>query len=239
MKQYFSIIVPAFNEEKLITDSIDSLVDNFESTNTNYEILVFNDGSTDRTGEIIDEISKKNKNVRAIHRKVNRGIGASTREAIKIAKGDCIGWFPGDNSITKESYRELIVFAKSMSEDILITYSKNNRKRPFLRRNLSNIYTALLNFLFRLNLKYYNGASILPVDVVRKFNLQANCHDTFAEVVVLTIKSGCSYTQRPFIHKPGTDKTSKALSLRNVFNIAKTFMILIKIVYFSKPNQST
>ncbi|MDD3374522.1 MAG: glycosyltransferase family 2 protein [Candidatus Omnitrophica bacterium] len=232
MKKYFSIIVPAFNEEKLIADSINSLVDNFESTNTNYEILVFNDGSTDRTGKIIDSFARANKNIKAIHRKVNRGIGASTREAIKIANGDCIGWFPGDNSITKESYREIIIFAKSMREDVLITYSKNNRKRPFLRRNLSSIYTALLNLLFGLKLKYYNGASILPVNVVRRFSLQADCHDTFAEVVVLTIKSGYSYAQFPFVHKPGTDKTSKAISLKNIFNIAKTICVLVKTIYF-------
>ena len=233
MNKYFSIIVPAFNEAKEIASTINFLVEILGSTGIEYEILVFNDGSTDKTGEIADQLAELNENVRVIHHFKNRGIGASTQEAIKMAKGDCISWFPGDGGITRDSFRDIILFAKSMKEDILIAYMKNNKGRSFSRRIISSLYTIILNMLFGLNLKYYNGPSVLPLEKVRNLNLQASRHDSFAEIIILSIKTGCSYCQFSFDQKLGTDKVSKAISLKNIFNITKTVFILMKKAYLN------
>ena len=79
-----SIIVPVYNVEQYLSRCVDSLVN---QTYHNIEIILVDDGSPDRSGEICDEYAKKDKRVKVIHQS-NGGLSDARNTALDIAKGD-------------------------------------------------------------------------------------------------------------------------------------------------------
>src|SRR3989344_1515731 len=84
---YLSVIVPAYNEEDRIPKTLRRFQEYFSTQPYNYEILVVDDGSKDRTVEIAEEMKMGVKNLRVYSRKTNRGKGFSVREGMLKARG--------------------------------------------------------------------------------------------------------------------------------------------------------
>ncbi|MEE9558129.1 MAG: glycosyltransferase family 2 protein, partial [Candidatus Brocadiales bacterium] len=103
MKPTISIIIPALNEEDNIEPAVNKVISALDGRFSDYELLVFDDGSTDNTGAIIDRLAGNDKNVRAIHNENNMGLGYSYKKGVQLAKNDYIVMFPGDNQILKDS----------------------------------------------------------------------------------------------------------------------------------------
>lgn len=93
MKDLVSIIMPVCNNEKYIKESIESILN---QTYDNIELLILNDGSTDRSLSIIEEYALENKNIRLISR-MNKGVSNSISELIEYANGEYIARMDGDD----------------------------------------------------------------------------------------------------------------------------------------------
>lgn len=99
-----SIIVPAYNVKKYIKSTIESICG---QTYENIEIIVVNDGSTDGTGDLINQISKTDDRIKVIH-KQNGGVTSARIEGIKASTGDWIGFVDGDDIIEPYMFEKLI-----------------------------------------------------------------------------------------------------------------------------------
>ncbi len=216
----------------MIQTALDSVVFAAEKMGLDYEVLVVNDGSWDQTEALAREWASRNSagpRVKIINNAHNSGLGFSLKEGFKAAGKDYVAWFPGDSSVTKES---LLGMWSSVGEaDMVIPYMENVLQRPSNRKFLSLTYTKIINGIFGLNIKYFNGLFILPVSLVRTMKLSGQGHEIFCEIVVRGIKSGCSYKETPFTHKVETDQGSKALSVRNMYCIIRVVGVLIKDTY--------
>ena len=126
------------------------------------------------------------------------------------------------------------VVEKIGEADIILAYVQNNHQRPFVRRNLSRLYTFLMNMLFGFRLKYYNGPSIFPAAILKKIRIECMGYDFFAEMMVRCLKSGCSVEQVSFVHKDDPNSKSKAVSWKNLRSAASTTLRLLRDVYFAK-----
>lgn len=114
MKPLLSIIVPAFNIENYISRCLESLINqNYK----NIEIIVVDDGSKDKTGEIIDGYAKKDSRIKFIHKK-NEGVSIARNTGIDIAKGHYIGFVDGDDTVDKEMFEILIKNVVDYNADI-------------------------------------------------------------------------------------------------------------------------
>lgn len=94
-----SVIVAAYNEEASIGPVIDEAVAVLDETGRDYEILVIDDGSVDRTGAIADEAAAANARVRVIHHRPNKGLGECYRTAFDNVRCEYITVLPGDGEI--------------------------------------------------------------------------------------------------------------------------------------------
>ena len=85
-----TIVLPAYNEEALIADTLDKVTAYLEGIEDRYswEILAINDGSRDKTGAILDEFAASNERIRALHHHTNFNLGQALRYAFSNAKGD-------------------------------------------------------------------------------------------------------------------------------------------------------
>lgn len=99
-----SVIVTAYNIEKYIGRCLDSLM---MQTYRQLEIIVVDDGSTDKTGEICDRYAEECANLRVIHRE-NGGPSAARNAGIAAAKGEYIGFVDGDDWTQPDMYEEML-----------------------------------------------------------------------------------------------------------------------------------
>jgi dolichyl-phosphate beta-glucosyltransferase len=83
-----SVIVPAYNEEDRVGNTLDGIMSYLDKTGEDYEIIVVDDGSSDRTCEVVDERARANPRVHLLTLGRNRGKGAAVREGILASRGD-------------------------------------------------------------------------------------------------------------------------------------------------------
>lgn len=118
MKDKISIIVPVYNVEKYLAECVDSIT---KQTYQNLEVILVNDGSTDRSGAICDQFAQIDNRIIVIHQK-NQGISASRNAGLQIATGDYIGFVDSDDVIHPQMYQWLIQAMKGTDTDVTICH---------------------------------------------------------------------------------------------------------------------
>ena len=93
-----SIIVPVYNVENYLEQCLDSILN---QSLKEIEVILVNDGSTDRSGAICDDYSKKDKRIKVFHTK-NRGLSAARNKGLELASGEYIGFVDSDDYIRKD-----------------------------------------------------------------------------------------------------------------------------------------
>lgn len=109
-----SIIVPVFNVEQYLNRCIDSIL---AQTFLDFELILINDGSTDKSKEICEEYCKKDHRIKLIN-KENGGLSSARNMGLKIAKGKYIGFVDSDDFISKNMYKNIIEVMNKENCDI-------------------------------------------------------------------------------------------------------------------------
>ena len=226
-----SVIVPAFNEEGNIQNAIDSVLTAIKDLVDDYEIIVVNDGSSDNTEQLALAKRQGDERIRVISNASNQGFGFSFARGVSLAGMNFLTVFPGDNDMAGESLRRLI--ENLGRADIVTSHPVSSHRRPFLRRFLSKSFIALMNILFGLNLKYYNGAFVARTSLIRLIPIKSTGLTALAECLIRLIKAGHSYTSIPFEHVGRKAEKSKALYFKSVVAVAVLIIVLWKDLCWS------
>ena len=177
-----SIVVPVFNVEQYLRQCLNSIT---KQTLKDIEIICINDGSTDRSLEIINEYSLKDSRIVVIN-KENSGYGVGMNIGMKIAKGDYIGIVEPDDFISLEMFEALYSIATTNDLDVVkcnfCEYEETKNKieaATFLKRTLSNRdnYGKVLSLkkhpeIIAENNSYANWAGIYRTDFLRINKIQ-------------------------------------------------------------------
>jgi len=119
-----SVFFPAYNEDLRVATTVKRALKIIPKVADKWEVLIINDGSTDNTGEIINQLAKKNKNIRAIHHKKNLGYGAAFKSGLYGAKYDWIAFTDSDGQFDFGEIVNFIKKQKKTNADIVIGYYK-------------------------------------------------------------------------------------------------------------------
>lgn len=114
MKAVISVIVPIYNVEDYLPRCIDSLIN---QTYTNLDIILINDGSKDRSGDICDQYAKNDPRIRVIHQP-NGGISNARNAGLKVMKGEFVGFVDPDDYIHRDMYKRLFEVMEKNGADI-------------------------------------------------------------------------------------------------------------------------
>lgn len=231
MKDSISVIVPAYNEEKSLEGAVRIVTGVVSKVTNDYEILIINDGSTDSTGKIASHIAKTNKKVKVLHHKKNEGFGITFRDGINISSYQYITGFPADNDLLRESFEDIVSARKK--DRIVITYTTDMSQREIVRQIISLVYTKIMNLVFGLHIKYYNGYFICPSDLLKSLTLKSEGFTLFAEIKIKLIKNGVKYIEIPYecaLRKYGT---SKALTKKGIVQTLRFIPTIVNDMYFS------
>lgn len=148
-KYSISVLVPAYNEEKTIKETIDSI---FQIDYPIQEVIAINDGSSDKTKEIIEELLKKYPKLKLLNKK-NSGKGSSLNQGIKMAKGELIVVIDADSYPDKDSFKKMVGFFNNekvgAATCVIVPRNKNNllEKMQFIEYNIIAFTRKLLGYV--------------------------------------------------------------------------------------------
>jgi glycosyltransferase involved in cell wall biosynthesis len=146
-----SIIVPAYNEEALIEETVEHLLETGRRWVGDLEIIVVNDGSSDQTPGIIDRLANEHETVRSFHQTPNKGFGATVRMGLENATKDIVTFCPADHHFSDKEFEIYLTLIKH--SDIVLGYRRERRSNQKLYSwMLSHFYHVLVNALFRQDL---------------------------------------------------------------------------------------
>jgi len=189
-----SVFFPAYNEEKNIKATVVTAVRVLKKIAEEWEILVINDGSTDKTRAIVEKLSKKYKQVRLINHPQNRGYGAALKTGLFSCQYPLICYTDSDGQF---DFREIDKFlARIKTSDLVIGY-RISRSDRFYRRLLAKILWLVNLILFGLNVKDVDcGFKLFKKRVVDKIgNLKTESAITETEFMVRATKLGFKISQ--------------------------------------------
>ena len=111
----FSIIIPAFNAERYLCDSLESVR---MQTFTDYETIIVDDGSTDKTSEIADSFAGKNLQTHVIHQE-NKGLLLARRAGLQAASGKYVVFLDADDSLRSTALQDIAEVIHKYDVDIV------------------------------------------------------------------------------------------------------------------------
>lgn len=156
MKKYsITIFFPCYNEEQNVAGVTREALDVAGRISEDYEIIIINDGSKDRTAEVAERLARENFFVRVIHHERNRGYGAALQTGFKNATKDLVFYTDGDGQFKIEEITRLLPLIEKF--DIVSGY-RINRQDPLFRKINAFMWGVLVNFLFKINVSDVDSA---------------------------------------------------------------------------------
>lgn len=166
MNVALSLFFPMYNEEGNIDQAVASALAVLATVSAQYEVIVVDDGSRDRTGAIADRLAAANPRVRVIHHPVNRGYGAALRSGFQAATHSFVILADGDNQF---DLGELPVLVKALAGFDVVSGYRITRRDPLIRRLYAFLYNRLARLLFDIPVRDVNcGFKIYRRDLLER-----------------------------------------------------------------------
>jgi len=197
-----SVVVPSYNEEASIAATIESVSSAVRATGIPHEILAVNDGSSDRTGEVIRGMLPRIPELRLVEHFPNRGYGGALRAGFDAARHEWIAFLPGDNQFDPSDIVRLL--AQAGRADI-ISGVRTNRQDAFVRRVNAFGWNAVVRLLFgRLCRDIDCGFKLFRRAVLGRVTITSNGAMIDTELLAGAKARGFVVADVPVTHLPRT-----------------------------------
>lgn len=219
-----SVFFPFYNEEENIESITAKAVEILERYRLDYEIILVNDGSRDRTGQIANDLVAANPRIRAVHHDVNRGYGAALQSGFGNATKMWVFYTDGDGQFDLEQLELLLALADKY--DIVSGYRKKRRDGLVRRTNAfcwGRLVTALLRFKSR---DVDCGFKLYRREIFDHITIKSTGALIDAEILARANRAGYTIGEIGVDHLPRTAGTQTGA---NIKVIARAFRELLKL----------
>ncbi len=232
MNEKLAVIIPVYNESEIVSVVINNWNEKLQKMNIDFNMFVYDDGSTDETYKIITKLSKDNKNIIAIHKK-NEGHGPTISKAYKqISSSNSFDWIfqiDSDNELRCDNFEKL--WDKRQKYDFLLG-QRQERNQQWPRKILSFMSRVAVHFIFGKGIYDVNS----PYRLMRVKSLQ-KCFsmipaNSFAPNVLIV--SYVNHFNIPLYEYPihHTNRTTGKASLKSLKLFSAAFVSFVQIIYF-------
>lgn len=161
-----SVVLPGYNEEANIEPAVVRSLKSLEKFTDRYEVVIVNDGSTDRTGVIADQLAARYPEVRVVHNVINLGVGASVLIGMRTASCDLVVHNAMDYPFDLADLdKALPLFPE---HDIVVVVRHDRSAHSSWRKLTSVVNYWLVRLLFRIHLRDMNFVQVYKREVVQK-----------------------------------------------------------------------
>ncbi len=227
--KYLSVVIPAYNEEKMIGGTLKKLVNYLKNKDYTWEIVVSDDGSFDNTSRIVKNF--KGGSVRLVRLTINQGKGAALRRGVLEARGVYIIFMDADLSVPIANIDKFLVELEKGHDLVIASRRVRGAKievhQPIIRESMGRVFTLLTNLVtgvaisdFTCGFKGFTKSAAKTIFGVAKIDRWA--YD--AEIIFLAKKFGFKIKEMPIVWKNRSDTRVRLGSV-----VLETFRDLLKI----------
>jgi glycosyltransferase involved in cell wall biosynthesis len=219
-----SVILPALNEEGNIERAVRSSADAVAPLVQDYELVVVDDGSRDRTPRILEKLKLElGRRLEIVTHPTNLGYGIALRAGFDAARGRLVFYTDADNQF---DLKELSEFLPLMEETDAILGYRVGRQDGGFRLLVSNGYNALASLAFGMSVRDLNCSfKLFRREALTSLRLEEDHFFIDTEIVVQLHRAGYRYVQRPVRHYPRTAGKSTV----SITDVPRTFLSLLKL----------
>lgn len=243
MNTEISIIVPVYNLERYLPKCIDSIL---SQTFTDFELILVNDGSTDKSGNICDKYARQDIRVKVIH-KENGGVASSRNAGLDIARGEYVGFVDNDDYVNEHMFEILYNHANMFASDIVICdYIEVNQEGDSLSEYVKYFQTQHFNNIEALHQLYTpnNITFVVPWNKLYKkclFNNIKYKHGSINDDETVAHKLFYDNKKTTYVHLPLyyyiQRKDSQMSSSFNIQKLSAVYALKEREIFFRKKGE--
>jgi glycosyltransferase involved in cell wall biosynthesis len=219
-----SVFFPCHNEQDNIERVVQQALDVLPTISDDYEIIIVNDGSADRTAEIADRLAEANPSIRVVHHHVNRGYGGALQSGFRNASKEWVFYTDGDGQF---DIRELPGLLEYIDNYDIVTCYRINRQDAWLRKFNGWAWSKLVNLLFHFKIKDVDCAfKLYRREIFDHIEMHSEGALIDAEILARAHRAGYRITQCGVHHYP---RTAGRQSGANFKVILRAFKELFKL----------
>ncbi|MBT3464901.1 MAG: glycosyltransferase family 2 protein [Candidatus Pacebacteria bacterium] len=194
-----SVFFPCFNEEKNIPFFVKESLAFLPQVANKFEIIIIDDGSTDGTKKVVNDLEKKHKQVKVVSHSENKGYGAALRTGFSTAKFDWIFFTDGDLQFRLNQLAKFIPYTEK--NHVIIGY-RANRAEGRIRAFNARLFKVYIDLLFRIGVKDIDCAfKLFHRETLQSLHLESTGAFTSSEVLYKLKKRGEKFIQLPVQHR--------------------------------------
>ena len=195
-----SVFFPCYNEEGNVERVVQEAVAFLPSVSDDFEIIIVNDGSRDRTGEIAQRLADDDSRIRAIHHETNKGYGAALRSGFAAASRELVFYTDGDGQF---DIRELSALLPLTQRYDIVSGYRISRRDNVLRRLNAFLWGKLAQALLRFRCRDVDCAfKLYRRSIFDEIDLQSSGALIDAEILARATRTGCTIGEVPVHHRP-------------------------------------
>lgn len=220
-----SVVLPAYNEEAVIAQTVAACEETLAHLAPDYEIVVVDDGSHDRTGQIADELAAANPHVRVVHNRQNRGYGGALIAGFDAASKELAFFMDADGQFDIRDIAKLIV-QREQGHRVVLGY-REHRQDPFIRLVNAWGWNLLVSLLFGLRVRDVDCAfKLFDTELVRLCDIHANGAMVNTELLVKLKKIGIGFVEVPVGHYPRQHGSATGANLKVIVHAFRELLRL-------------
>jgi glycosyltransferase involved in cell wall biosynthesis len=209
-----SVVFPMFNEEAYLERAVAAAHDALAEAVPDYEIVIVDDASTDRTPELADALARRDPRVRVVHNPTNRRLGGALRAGYAAATKELVFYTDADLPIDLKEVPRAMRLLEYQGADVVAAYRFDRTSEGPIRALYTFFYNHLIRTLFGLRVRDVNFAfKLFRRPLLDRFSLRSEGSFIDAEFLLRARKAGCHIIQIGLDYFPRTRGRSTLATL--------------------------
>ena len=226
-----SVVAPVYNEEDVIEKVLVNWVEILKNTGVEPEVVLTDDGSQDKTADILGRLSKRFNELKVIRHEKNGGYGRALQTAINHSTGDYIVTIDSDGQFDLAEFKILLDQLQSENLDSVTGFRKNKQDSA-VRVLADRVLNLIIRILFGISFRDTNCAlKICKGDLLRSISIEAMGYPAPTELLIKLAKSGAKIGEAGINHYHRAGGRSKLKVLQVGFYMF-LFLIYLRFKIF-------
>jgi glycosyltransferase involved in cell wall biosynthesis len=220
-----SVVLPAYNEEENVESAVRHVSDVAQTLDREYEIILVNDGSSDRTGEIGRELEERVPHFRLVEHYPNRGYGGALKAGFEAATKDLIAFYPADAQFDFGEIERLLEAVEEENADVVCGYRFDRQDNAVRKLNAFGWNMVVRMFFGYLCRDIDCGFKLFRREILERVNIMSEGAMIDTEFLAGAKARGYRIAEVPLTHLP---REAGEATGANLAVIVKAFQDLVR-----------
>ena len=230
-----TLFFPCYNEQANIGRVVKEALQLVETLKADHEVIIVDDGSSDDTGRLADELAANNEHVRVIHHPQNLGYGAALQSGFRAAVKELVFYTDGDGQFDINELPQLLPLAERY--DVVSCY-RLKRQDSFVRKFNAWCWTKLVCLMFNMNLRDIDCAfKLFRRRILDDIEMRSTGALIDAEILARLVRKGCAVVQRPVRHYPRVHGEQTGAKLSVILRAFRELFMLRRSIVARQPTE--